>query len=160
MRLSVGLSIVLLLLSCGPSSQSSSNNELLKLGLVGLACSATSNPGACLDGAAKSGSTNKNTGSRSTTSSRSSSTDRRTTSSSTDRCTSDFSCSFSEKCVKKPGRYYGICMTEVNRYGTKTYNGPSSSSIGIRSYNSSSCTFNTDCPIGFKCDREYKVCVK
>ena len=80
--------------------------------------------------------------------------------SSSNTCTSDFSCGMGSKCIKKPGRSSGICMTEVNRYGTKTYSSPSSLSVGVRSYTSEACKFNTDCPIGFKCDREYKVCVK
>ena len=126
------------------------NETLLKLGIVGVACALTSNPGACLDGATKTFSP----GSSSTT------TYGRSSSSNDNDCSSDFSCGMGRKCVKKPGQSFGICMAEVNRYGTKTYSSPSSSSIGIRSYNSSDCTFNTDCPTGFRCDRKYKACVK
>ena len=122
--------------------------ELLKLGLIGLACSVTTNPSACLDGATGSGSSNDtNSG-------------RRTSSSSSNNCTSDFSCGIGKKCVKKPGSYAGICMATVDQYGTKTYSTPSSSSAKRRDRSSSECTSNLDCPIGFKCDREYKVCVK
>ena len=116
--------------------------ELLKLGLIGLACSATSNPSACLEGAAESGSSSGST-----------------ISSTTDDCTSDFSCSYGKKCVKKPGSYVGNCMTTVDEYGTKTYSTPSASS-GQRRDRSSGCTSSLDCPRGFRCDREYKLCVK
>ena len=122
--------------------------ELLKLGLIGLACSVTTNPSACLDGATGSGSSNDTTSGR------------RTSSSNSNNCTSDFSCGIGKKCVKKPGSYSGICMTTVDQYGTKTYSTPSSSSAKRRDRSSSECTSNLDCPIGFKCDREYKVCVK
>ena len=125
------------------SGRREGNEELLKLGIIGIACALAPNPAACLNGASSVG-----------TSSSSFST------SSSNTCTSDFSCGMGSKCIKKPGRSSGICMTEVNRYGTKTYSSPSSLSVGVRSYTSEACKFNTDCPIGFKCDREYKVCVK
>ena len=50
-------------------------------------------------------------------------------------------------------------MKEVDSFGTPTYRMPKSSSIGIGSADGD-CDFNLDCPIGFKCDRKYKVCVK
>ena len=49
-------------------------------------------------------------------------------------------------------------LKTVNNYGVRTYNSPSTNSIGVKT--SGSCTFNTDCSIGFKCDRKYKECVK
>ncbi len=74
-------------------------------------------------------------------------------------CSSDFSCRMGEVCVKEPYKSRGVCMKSVNQYGTRVYNAPSTSSIGTRS-SSDGCTFNTDCPIGFKCDRKLKYCVK
>jgi hypothetical protein len=59
--------------------------------------------------------------------------------------------------VKAPYKMKGTCMTSVNKYGTKTYKAPSTSSMYS---GSASCSFNSDCPIGFKCDRRLKACVK
>jgi len=73
-------------------------------------------------------------------------------------CSSDFSCGMGYTCVKQPFKMSGTCMKTVNNYGVRTYNSPSTNSIGVKT--SGSCTFNTDCSIGFKCDRKYKECVK
>ena len=66
-------------------------------------------------------------------------------------CTSDFDCGFGQKCVKAPYSMSGQCMEEVDRYGTKQYNPPNTNSFGTKS--EGSCRFDTDCPIGFSCDR-------
>ena len=75
-------------------------------------------------------------------------------------CSSDYSCGMGYTCVKDLYKSRGTCMKTVNRFGVQQFNSPSSSSIGIRGYNDAQCTFNTDCPIGFKCDRGSKVCIK
>ncbi len=49
-------------------------------------------------------------------------------------------------------------MKVVDRFGNSTYGRPDND-IGIRPFGSG-CRFNTDCSIGFNCDRTYKVCVK
>lgn len=73
-------------------------------------------------------------------------------------CSSDYSCGIGYKCVKAPFKSSGVCMKSVNDYGTPVYNTPRSDSIGIKT--EGQCMFNTDCPIGFKCDQTYKACVK
>lgn len=73
-------------------------------------------------------------------------------------CSSDFSCGVGKKCVKAPYSNNGVCMTTVDEYGTRTYGTPSTDSIGVRT--SGSCSFDVDCPIGFRCDSRYKACVK
>jgi len=73
-------------------------------------------------------------------------------------CYSDFNCGMGGACVKEPFKNKGVCMKTTNSYGVRTYNAPSTNSLGTKS--SGSCSFNTDCPIGFKCDRRYKECVK
>jgi len=78
--------------------------------------------------------------------------------SSSSGCTSDLSCGVGSKCVKEPYDYRGVCMKSVDRYGIQKLTMPSSDGIGPR-YNDGGCRFLTDCPIGFKCDRNYKVCV-
>ena len=73
-------------------------------------------------------------------------------------CYSDFNCGMGAACVKEPFKNRGVCMKTTNNFGVRTYNAPSTNSLGTKT--SGSCTFNTDCPIGFKCDRRYKECVK
>jgi len=74
-------------------------------------------------------------------------------------CSSDFSCSYGESCVKEPYKSRGVCMKTVDKYGIRTFDAPRSSSVGPR-MNNDGCNFSTDCPIGFKCQRSTKVCVK
>ncbi len=74
-------------------------------------------------------------------------------------CSSDFSCGMGQTCVKSPYKTRGNCMKTVNRYGTPQYNMPSPKSIGPN-MSGGSCMFSTDCPIGFKCDRRLKACIK
>lgn len=73
-------------------------------------------------------------------------------------CSSDYDCDNGYKCVKEQYKYNGVCMKNVNKYGTSAYSSPNSNSIGAGS--SGNCSVNSDCPIGFKCDSQYKVCVK
>lgn len=74
-------------------------------------------------------------------------------------CMSDFSCGIGHKCVKKPYQSNGVCMKSVNEYGVQQYNMPSTDSIGPN-MNNNGCSFDMDCPIGFRCDGSYKTCVK
>ncbi len=73
-------------------------------------------------------------------------------------CSSDFSCDFGSKCVKAPNSSTGVCMTGVDSYGAKTYDGPNPDSVGPRT--SDGCRFSSDCPAGFTCDSALKACVK
>ena len=75
-------------------------------------------------------------------------------------CYSDFGCSYGQSCVKDLYKSNGVCMTNVNKYGTQTFKAPKSSSIRIRTNNDAQCRRNSDCPIGFDCNRSAKVCVK
>ena len=74
-------------------------------------------------------------------------------------CSSDFSCGIGQTCVKAPYKTRGTCMKTVNRYGIQKYNMPSTRSVGPN-MSGGQCTFNTDCPIGFKCNRRLKACIK
>ena len=82
-----------------------------------------------------------------------------TTSTSSKSCYSSISCGVGGKCVKQPGRSSGICMKVVNEFGMPDYSMPDIGDFGVRPFGSG-CRFNTDCSIGFACDRTYKVCVK
>ncbi|MDX9798740.1 MAG: hypothetical protein RBT05_07775 [Bacteroidales bacterium] len=74
-------------------------------------------------------------------------------------CSSDFECGMGKKCVKARLESSGVCMNTVDEYGVKTYDVPDAN-IGINMDLQGQCSFDTDCPMGFRCDREYKVCVK
>ena len=73
-------------------------------------------------------------------------------------CSSDYSCGIGYSCVKKPFSSTGVCLKSVDSYGTPTYKMPDPNSIEIKT--EGSCTFTTDCPIGFRCDSTLKACVK
>jgi hypothetical protein len=75
-------------------------------------------------------------------------------------CYSDFGCGIGSKCVKAPLQSQGVCMQTVDDYGTRTYDMPKLKSIEPNMNIDGECQFNTDCPIGFECNKTYKVCVK
>jgi hypothetical protein len=75
-------------------------------------------------------------------------------------CSSDFDCGIGYKCVKPPFESYGTCMKKVDEYGLPTLDLPSLDSVGPNMNISGDCDFDTDCPIGFRCDRKYKACVR
>lgn len=74
-------------------------------------------------------------------------------------CSSDYSCGVGYICVKEPYKTRGECMKAVDEYGIQTFELPRERSIGPK-ISGEGCTFVTDCPIGFKCDRDLEVCVK
>lgn len=73
-------------------------------------------------------------------------------------CTSDFNCGYGFKCVKALYKNHGVCMKSVDSYGVPDMSGPSRDSIGVKT--APGCNFNTDCPVGFRCDANLKACVK
>lgn len=75
-------------------------------------------------------------------------------------CSSDFDCGMGNKCVKEPFNNRGTCMKAVDEFGIQTFDMPSSDSIGVNMDIDGDCRFDTDCPIGFKCDKKHKACVK
>lgn len=75
-------------------------------------------------------------------------------------CSSDFDCGMGNSCVKKAFQSEGVCMKNVDEYGIQQYNMPDLDSVGPNMDTDGQCDFDTDCPIGFKCNREYKVCMK
>ena len=78
----------------------------------------------------------------------------------TSACTSDFNCGYGEKCVKPPLKTSGECMKTVDEHGTKTNIPKSTKSVLPNMNTQGDCSFDTDCPIGFRCDRQYKACIK
>lgn len=75
-------------------------------------------------------------------------------------CWSSFECGVGSKCVKASWEATGICMDTVDRFGIRTYNLSDGSDIGINTDMDGDCMFDTDCPIGFKCDQKYRACIK
>jgi hypothetical protein len=75
-------------------------------------------------------------------------------------CNSDFECTYGEKCVKPNYSGSGSCMKAVNNYGLPQYEAPSLKSVGPKMPLRSDCSYDTQCPIGFKCDSKSGACVK
>lgn len=79
------------------------------------------------------------------------------------RCRSDIECGLGRACVRPQQglSLEGICGTLVDEFGVRDFSeiGPS---VGPKEI--SGCSFTTDCPIGFRCERIagdlYGVCVK
>lgn len=76
------------------------------------------------------------------------------------QCTSDFNCGIGFKCVKAQFQSQGVCMKAVNEFGDQQFNLPDNNSVMPNLDIEGQCRFSTDCPIGFRCDTKYKVCVK
>ena len=73
-------------------------------------------------------------------------------------CFSDFDCGIGYKCVKAPFQTSGTCMKSVDEFGVPKYDLPRVESIFPRT--EGDFDFDIDCPIGFYCDRYFKVCIK
>ena len=73
-------------------------------------------------------------------------------------CYSDVDCGAGNECVKGMFESEGDCMKSVDEFGIQQYNTPSTQNLSPKL--SGSCNFNSDCPIGFRCDSYYKECVR
>jgi len=137
--------------SSGSSSPSAGSNLFKKLAVgaaVVFVCSKTPNAEACLDGAldTAAGSNSNNGSSRSSPNTSPSSS----SASSDKQCDYDFDCTYGEKCIKNG---YGKSMCVAFR--------DSKGSI-VRSGNKEpqQCSSNQDCSSGYKCDWDFKICLK
>ena len=105
-------------------------------------CALTPNPSACLAGVAGAKPSQSiddlNTPSQRTSSGISST-----------QCSTDSQCGFNKKCVKKLGR--SICFDLFDANGNEK---------DARGNEARKCRSSSDCPSRFKCDRQFKVCVK
>lgn len=77
-----------------------------------------------------------------------------------EECTSDFNCGMGNRCVKAPLKSAGVCMKTVDEYGTPVYELSSTDSIGPNLDLDGECEFDTHCPIGFRCERAARACIK
>ena len=137
------------------SCNSGGSNSPAKYLLLGALCSTTPDAAACMNGALDADS------SRNTSSYRSSgSTANLSDSSNNDnKCFSDYGCRMGYKCIKAKYSSSGQCMKPVDKYGMSKPTTSNRRNVGIN-YDDGDCLYSSDCPIGFRCDRKYKVCVK
>ena len=120
---------------------------LKKILLLGTAAACATNDG-CLSGIATaiSGKDPYDYNLKGSNTSRSSSS----SASSDKQCSYDFDCDYGEKCIKN-GYGKNMCVEFRNAKGAVV-------SSGDR--NPQQCSRNNDCPSGYKCDWEYKICLK
>ncbi len=75
-------------------------------------------------------------------------------------CSSDYSCPYGSRCIKPNFSTTGTCAKVVDNYGTPTYEGPRVDSVAPKTPSKSDCQFDTDCPVGFRCDFKSGACMK
>jgi hypothetical protein len=75
-------------------------------------------------------------------------------------CSNDYQCGTGMKCIKAPLSSTGVCLKPVNEFGFPQQTTPDPNSVFPNMNLSGQCQFDTDCSIGFKCDRKLKVCTK
>lgn len=74
-------------------------------------------------------------------------------------CASDYQCDLGYKCVKPYGQAIGQCMEKVDQFGfSKKHDISRESNYGANK--KAECSFDMDCPVGFRCDSMYKACIK
>lgn len=74
-------------------------------------------------------------------------------------CSSDFDCDVGSACLKKTTSIAGICTRTVNQWGNQVLTHPNPRSVRVGGA-VNRCTSFQQCPIGFTCNLDYKVCVK
>jgi len=70
------------------------------------------------------------------------------------RCSSDVSCGIGNQCIKAPGKSFGACMEVTDK--SNVYMPDANSAF----YQNARCIFNSDCEVGYICNKEYKACIK
>ena len=124
-------------------SKGSGEKNVLKLLLLGGICASTPDPSACLAGAAGSASRSKKPDYSSIDDGYDDNS-----SSSTASCSSDFQCGFREKCVKRLGK--SMCVKVVDSNESK---------VRDRNAEPKECRYDSQCPSGFECDKQFRICV-
>lgn len=77
-------------------------------------------------------------------------------------CSSDYDCALNSICVKEPMSNTGQCLVPVNEFGTPQIQ-PIQKRLDSHNPNyefKGQCMFDTECGIGFSCDKKLKVCTK
>jgi hypothetical protein len=75
-------------------------------------------------------------------------------------CKSDFNCGIGYTCVKANYAYEGRCAQVVDSTGVPTFNAPDPDSVGPKMPDPHDCDFDTDCPVGFRCEPKSGACFK
>ena len=144
---------LILLCGCGSSTDEAAfrndlTKDVFKLAIVSAGCSMLDNSDACLEAALEETHDIK----RKEKTKNQSRYSYVATESKADTCLSDLYCSTGQTCLKKNSLDpKGICVKKVDQYGMVDL---------TRDSKVPQCNYLTDCPIGFKCDPTYKVCVK
>lgn len=132
------------------NSKKNNSNEAGKSLFKGLVilggCALTSNPDACLAGAADAlnGDNNSQAGQNPSQST----LFYGTTSSNNKKCNFDSQCGFRGKCIQRQGK--SMCVKLVDENGRQ---------IKDRNASPSQCRRNSDCPQKFECNRQLRICV-
>jgi len=69
-------------------------------------------------------------------------------------CMSDYDCGYGNKCIKPAGSISlsGTCITPTDQFGNRDFNSSYDNwGSGYGPTNVNGCSFDIDCPIGFKC---------
>jgi len=167
MKIILNFLIFFFLFGCGQSAEDiSARNEasreltkgILTLAIATAGCSlldSSTASAACMESALE-----DTDGNTKTSKGKSQNNSKKRQSTSSERsCFSDINCGIGSACIKKPNYSHGICMKKVDQYGRQDFTLDGQSRVGAR-VGEGQCNYLTDCPIGFKCDRTYKVCVK
>ena len=67
-------------------------------------------------------------------------------------CSSDMSCGYGQKCLKKMGQLLGVCKTTPDK--------STPSHLSVLPGNGKGCRRSSECPSGFRCDLTYNACVR
>tara|TARA_R110002110_G_scaffold415748_1_gene654857 strand:- start:97945 stop:99099 length:1155 start_codon:yes stop_codon:yes gene_type:complete len=73
-------------------------------------------------------------------------------------CSSDYSCGTGYSCIKKYLRNTGSCMKTLDSSGARTFDLPSTDSIGPNTMRQ--CISSSECPTGFQCEYSSGRCIK
>lgn len=74
-------------------------------------------------------------------------------------CTSDYSCGVGRKCIKSNYSTSGFCATTVDNYGMRKFNMPELDSFGVKRPEVTDCKYDSDCPVGFRCNQKSGACL-
>jgi hypothetical protein len=78
----------------------------------------------------------------------------------TKSCSSDYNCGVGYTCVKANYASSGFCAQSVNSFGTPTFDLPKMESVLVKMPSAADCNFDTDCPIGFRCNVRSGACLR
>jgi hypothetical protein len=75
-------------------------------------------------------------------------------------CSSDYSCGVGFTCVKNNFSASGYCAKNVNPYGVQQFDAADPGSVNVKTPSKRDCQFDSQCPVGFRCEASSGACVK